>query len=204
MPLPAAKLSSMTVAAIRQPLIRLGVRLEAIAEDAPDWLDSQGRARIEGARHSLAWRIDTPFLGADSSVNLGVNYLYNDQLEVRVGQGDLTTLRTSIGYSKHQATTNLTYKNRGLAWQWQFQYIGKAKNDPDAPPETYQFPVVDDVLFVNSSVNYDVTDNFRVSFIVDNVFDTKNPFPTPANGGVVTYFDGVRGRYFKVGAGVKF
>ena len=47
------------LAAIRQPLIRLGVRLEALVEDAPDWLDSQGRARIEGARHSLAWRIDT-------------------------------------------------------------------------------------------------------------------------------------------------
>jgi ATP-dependent DNA helicase DinG len=27
--------------------------------DPPDWLDGQGRARIEGARHSLAWRADT-------------------------------------------------------------------------------------------------------------------------------------------------
>ncbi|WP_156839285.1 ATP-dependent DNA helicase [Novosphingobium aquimarinum] len=43
---------------LRQPLMRLGVRLEAIVEEPPDWLDSQGRARIEGARHSLAWRID--------------------------------------------------------------------------------------------------------------------------------------------------
>ncbi len=34
-------------------------RLEALIEDAPDWLDGQGRARIEGARHSLAWRVDT-------------------------------------------------------------------------------------------------------------------------------------------------
>ncbi|GAA4644197.1 ATP-dependent DNA helicase [Pontixanthobacter gangjinensis] len=46
------------LARIRQPLIQLGVRLEAIIEDAPDWLDGQGRARIEGARHSLAWRAD--------------------------------------------------------------------------------------------------------------------------------------------------
>ncbi|MBA3053909.1 MAG: ATP-dependent DNA helicase [Sphingomonadales bacterium] len=44
--------------ALRQPLIRLGVRLEAILAEPPDWLDPQGRARIEGARHSLAWRID--------------------------------------------------------------------------------------------------------------------------------------------------
>src|SRR5690606_9035243 len=54
-----AQQAASALAAIRQPLIRLGVRLEAIAEDAPDWLDAQGRARIEGARHSLAWRVDT-------------------------------------------------------------------------------------------------------------------------------------------------
>jgi ATP-dependent DNA helicase DinG len=28
-------------------------------EDGPDWLDAQGRARIEGARFSLGWRADT-------------------------------------------------------------------------------------------------------------------------------------------------
>ena len=44
---------------IRKPLNKLGLRLEAMLEDAPDWLDAQGRARIEGARFSLAWRIDT-------------------------------------------------------------------------------------------------------------------------------------------------
>ncbi|MBO9517072.1 MAG: ATP-dependent DNA helicase [Porphyrobacter sp.] len=54
-----AQQAAAALSAIRQPLIRLGVRLEALAEDAPDWLDGAGRARIEGARHSLAWRIDT-------------------------------------------------------------------------------------------------------------------------------------------------
>lgn len=46
-------------AAIRAPLMKLATRLEAVLEEAPDWLDAQGRARLEGARHSLAWRIDT-------------------------------------------------------------------------------------------------------------------------------------------------
>ncbi|SLJ89335.1 ATP-dependent DNA helicase [Novosphingobium mathurense] len=46
------------LADLRQPLMRLGMRLEALLEDSPDWLDGQGRARIEGARHSLSWRID--------------------------------------------------------------------------------------------------------------------------------------------------
>src|SRR4051812_4937825 len=34
---------------LQKPLAALGRRLEAVSEDAPDWLDAQGRARGEGA-----------------------------------------------------------------------------------------------------------------------------------------------------------
>jgi ATP-dependent DNA helicase DinG len=54
----AAGLAAEALAAIRTPLIRLGGRLEAIMADPPDWLDGQGRARIEGARFALQWRVD--------------------------------------------------------------------------------------------------------------------------------------------------
>ena len=54
----AAGAASEALAGIRVPLIRLGGRLEAILAEPPDWLDAQGRARIEGARFALAWRID--------------------------------------------------------------------------------------------------------------------------------------------------
>jgi ATP-dependent DNA helicase DinG len=54
----AAQAAGTVLAAIRGPLMKLGQRLEAVLEDAPDWLGGQERARIEGARHSLRWRID--------------------------------------------------------------------------------------------------------------------------------------------------
>ncbi|WP_050750400.1 ATP-dependent DNA helicase [Erythrobacter sp. NAP1] len=54
----AASAAGEALAAIRTPLIRLGGRLEAILADPPDWLDGAGRARIEGARFSLQWRVD--------------------------------------------------------------------------------------------------------------------------------------------------
>ncbi len=54
-----AQAAAQALGAIRHPLIKLGLRLEAMLEEAPDWLDGQGRARIEGARFSLGWRIDT-------------------------------------------------------------------------------------------------------------------------------------------------
>ncbi len=54
----AAAAAAEALASIRVPLIRLGGRLEAILADPPDWLDAQGRARIEGARFALTWRIE--------------------------------------------------------------------------------------------------------------------------------------------------
>jgi len=45
--------------ALQKPLAALARRLEAVIEDAPDWLDSQARARVEGAINGLAWRRET-------------------------------------------------------------------------------------------------------------------------------------------------
>ena len=45
--------------ALARPLAALTRRLEAILEDAPDWLDSQARARVEGAISGLSWRRET-------------------------------------------------------------------------------------------------------------------------------------------------
>ena len=53
-----AQSARAALAELRQPLIRIGNRLETILEEPPDWLDGPGRARIEGARHSLSWRVD--------------------------------------------------------------------------------------------------------------------------------------------------
>jgi len=45
-----------TLEALLRPLTRLGQRLEAVMEDAPDWLDGQARARVEGAIAGLGLR----------------------------------------------------------------------------------------------------------------------------------------------------
>ncbi len=58
----AAGAAMEALEALAKPLATLGRRLEAILEDAPDWLDSQARARVEGAISGLAWRRET--LGA--------------------------------------------------------------------------------------------------------------------------------------------
>ena len=42
-----------------EALAALSRRLEAVLEDAPDWLDAQARARVEGAIRGLSWRRET-------------------------------------------------------------------------------------------------------------------------------------------------
>ena len=44
---------------LQKPLAALARRLEAVLEDAPDWLDTAARARVEGAIRGLAWRRET-------------------------------------------------------------------------------------------------------------------------------------------------
>ena len=48
-----------TLEALLKPLTALARRLEAVLEDAPDWLDAQARARVEGAIRGLSWRRET-------------------------------------------------------------------------------------------------------------------------------------------------
>ena len=160
--------------------------------------------KFRGLVVDLRYDRPTSFLGAESKIFIDAKYQYADTLETRVGTGDQTTLRNSIGYSPHKATVNFGYNNAGFTWATQWQYIGKTKNDPDATDTTYEFPDVPAVSFFNSTVSYDVNKRFGLRFIVNNVFDEKPPFPVPANGGTTTYFDAFLGRSFRMGANVKF
>src|SRR5436190_21744834 len=55
----AAAAATDTLEQLLKPLAALGRRLEAVLEDGPDWLDSQARARVEGAIRGLSWRRET-------------------------------------------------------------------------------------------------------------------------------------------------
>jgi len=51
--------ATQALEALQKPLTALARRLEAVLEDSPDWLDSQARARVEGAIRGAAWRCET-------------------------------------------------------------------------------------------------------------------------------------------------
>ncbi|MFL6727860.1 MAG: ATP-dependent DNA helicase [Sphingomicrobium sp.] len=55
----AAAAANEVLESLSKPLAALSRRLEAVLENAPDWLDAQARARIEGAIRGLSWRRET-------------------------------------------------------------------------------------------------------------------------------------------------
>jgi iron complex outermembrane recepter protein len=161
--------------------------------------------RYRGLLGSLDYRLDTPFLGGGSRMGLSVTYQYIEQLSQ---QSDPTsapaTLDGLVGYSKHQATGSLTYENGPFTMFGSVQYIGKANLDPDEPEGYRQFAHVSDVAYVNAGFSFDINQHFRFRVSIDNLFDAGAPFPIPAFGGTVSYFPGILGRYFRVGASVSF
>jgi outer membrane receptor protein involved in Fe transport len=159
----------------------------------------------QGILGSLDYRARTPFLGAESQVGVNLSYQYLKTLEQKsTSSSAAATIDGSIGYPHHSAVLNLNYQNKGFGLFTSFNYTGKVEEDPDAAEDFYEYPTRDAVVFVNGGVSMEVGKRFTMRFVVDNIFDTKPPFPSPAGGGLVSYFPGVLGRYMRVGADVHF
>src|SRR6185369_18074003 len=55
----SAAAAAEVLESLLKPLAALSRRLEAVLEDAPDWLDAAARARVDGAIRGLSWRRET-------------------------------------------------------------------------------------------------------------------------------------------------
>lgn len=161
--------------------------------------------RYKGILAALDYRVATPFLGAESNVGLNASYQYLDTLTSRADANSApATNNGEVGYSRHQAVATIDYNNKGFSTFLQANYTGPAVFDADAT-DTFQDPDgVGSFLYFNAGMTYRIDKSFSIRFVVDNLFDRKPPFPSPTGGGTITYFPGVLGRYFRVGASVGF
>lgn len=144
-----------------------------------------------------------PF-GEDMRVGASLNYLYVDKQFQRVGTGDIDTSVGEIGNPRHSGTLNLNFQKGGLNLLWQTQYFGKAVIDADGAPDAFDIPGNGDWWLFNATIGYDVSEQFGLKLIVDNVFDVSPPSPRPAEGGTVTYYSGLVGRFVRLAATVRF
>lgn len=160
--------------------------------------------QFRGVVLQAGYQHDANFLGEGSQIYVNGSYQYLDRLTLRIGNGAVTTLRNSIGYSPNKATVDAGMRNDHFNLSVRWRYLGPTLNDPDAAPNTYEYPRVPGISFFDLTLGGQVNDRFNLRFIVDNLFDKGIPFPAPANGGVVTYFDAIYGRSFKASVSTKF
>jgi len=163
--------------------------------------------QYRGVVGALDYRTATPFLGADSHFGLNASYQYLIKLTQAADLNSAPThLSGSIGYPKHSAVVTFNYDNGPFAGFVSVNYTGKVRVDPDTDYNFYQYPTRGAVAFLNTGLSVDVGPekrfNFRVA--VDNLLNTKPPFPSPAGGGSISYFPGLLGRYYRFAAGVHF
>lgn len=147
------------------------------------------------------YRTATGFLGANSSVGFGVSYQHLFELSSTTA-GTKTKTAGNAGYSVDKGTLSVTYDNSGFEYFLQLAYLGPAAIDVNAAPDYYPQNHYNKVVFTNMAISYAVNKQFQFRLNVDNVFDTKPPFPSSGTSDV--YFRGALGRYYHVGAAVHF
>jgi outer membrane receptor protein involved in Fe transport len=161
--------------------------------------------RYKGILGALDYRIDTPFLGANSRIGINASYQYLDTLTSRgTPTSTPTQIHGTIGYPRHSANVNINFENGPLLLFTSLNYTGEVVQSAQVPENFQEFNTLNDVVFVNAGFAYNINDRFRFRFSVDNVLGTEAPFPTPAFGGAVSYYPGILGRYYRVGAAVRF
>lgn len=165
---------------------------------------NQAELRYKGVLANVSYTFETPFFGPDSQINVGADYQYLDTLSTRASEGAATNSAGNIGLSQHKALAKFNFSNKIFSALVSASYFGKAKFDVNEAADFRTPNSVGDVVFVNTSLAFNVNDRFQFRFVVDNVFDTRPPSPSPVGGGTITYFRGVLGRYFRVGASASF
>lgn len=166
---------------------------------------NSAQLRYKGIIASVAYRHTTPFLGAESHLGLNVSYQYLDTRTNQVTAGSVPVrIDNSPGYSRHKGVATLNYDNGGFNAQIQGNYIGPARIDPNVARDFYAIDRVNAFIFTNLSAGYNVNERFTVRLDVDNLLNAHAPSPTAVTANTSTYFQGVLGRYYRIGAGVHF
>ncbi len=166
---------------------------------------NSAQLRYKGILADIHYRFATPFLGDRSGISASVSYQYLDTLTTEVVAGDAPITRdNSIGYSRHKGVATVSYENPTVSYQVQAAYVGSANISNNIPANFYPDPTVNAVVFVNMSGSLKIAERFTLRADIDNVFDQSPPSPYPASGGTTTYFRGILGRYFRLGAALHF
>ncbi len=183
-----------------------------------DGFVNAGLLHFQGITVGGDWTTDLPW-------NIGklesrISYLDTRQLVLQVGSaapvnqaGELgtSTVGNNVAAPKSKGTISFTYMKGPFSWYWQGQYISSMKFDNNDTATTKDILKVNPWWLINSTISYDLSKNFGVRFIVNNVFNKEPPFPALAAGtggnfasATTLYFPGIIGRTYLLSANLRF
>ncbi len=161
--------------------------------------------QYRGVVASLDYKVNTPFLGAHSAIDLTGSYQRLLELSTIANAGAAkSNNQDTLGYPKNSFTATINYVNGPLSLFTNFNYTGPVNQGVDEAANFREHERISSFLVVNSGGTVEVNHRFRFFVDVDNMFNKKPPYPVPAFGGATTYFPGILGRYYRFGAGVHF
>ncbi|GFE88921.1 TonB-dependent receptor domain-containing protein [Steroidobacter agaridevorans] len=143
-------------------------------------------------------------LGRFGRLDTSLNFYNLRNLTTRVGLGDLDRQAGEVGTSRDQGSLTLNYSVKDLSLSLQTQYMGPARWDVDEQIDTRNFAEIGEWWLFNLSAGYRLNENITTRVFVDNVFDREAPFPVPAAGGTVAYYDGIFGRSYAMSVNYTF
>ena len=161
--------------------------------------------QYRGVLIGFDYHLPTPFLGASSRLDFSASAQHLLTLNRSASAGDAPSKSAgSVGSSKNRGVASVSYTNGGFSMQLEGNYIGPANLVPDQFKNQYSIPRVKGVLFTNFAISHTLNKRFTLRGTVDNLFDTKPPYPSLLLGNYTTYFPGILGRYYRVGVETHF
>lgn len=127
-------------------------------------------------------------------------YFYLDKSQ-RVLNGVLNTFDGEIGDSKHEGQATIGYDVGGTSVAITGRYLSSAVYDNEFAEDQRNISGVGDHFEMDLSLAQEINDKFTVRAIVNNVLDTKPPFPS-AN--TATYNSALLGRRYRIGVSMRF
>lgn len=161
--------------------------------------------QYRGIVASWDYKVNTPFLGNGSSLGFSGSYQRLLELSTIANAGAAKSESAgTLGYPKNSFSATVNYLNGPVSLFTNFNYTGPVNQGVDEVANYRQHERIGAFLYINGGASIEVNHRFRFFVDVDNIFNAKPPYPVPANGGAVTYFPGILGRFYRFGAGVHF
>ena len=173
-----------------------------------------GILHFQGIQAALDYTAELP--RALGTLEGRLSYLETRQLVSKIGSASPNQYAGQLGGTGEtgvptsKGTVNLDYLKGPFSWDWQGIFVGSVNFNNLNTVTSQDILTVHSWWLINSTIGYDVTKNFKVRLIVDNVFNKEPPFPALSGTGgnflnaTSLYFSGIIGRTYLLSANLHF